>query len=139
MTNKRYEIIERVPTVWEHQTLWEAVGWGSVNLDMTERSLSNSVYGIVIIHEQSVVGMGRIVGDGVMYFYIQDVAVLPGHQNKGIGKLIIDHLLGYINRKAFTGAFVGLFATQANDAFYEKFGFKDYSPTMTGMFKVIEK
>lgn len=139
MTNKQYEIIERSPTVSEHQKLWEAVGWGGVNLDMTRQSLANAVYSIVVIHEESVIGMGRIVGDGVMYFYIQDVAVLPEYQNKGIGKLILDHLLTYINQNGLAGAFVGLFASQANDTFYEKFGFKDYSPTMTGMFKVIEK
>lgn len=141
MTNNQYEIIERPPTVAEHKTLWESVGWGTVNIQMTEQSIANSVYAVVAVFEGNVVGMGRIVGDGAMYFYIQDVAVLPDHQNKGIGKLIVEQLVSYIkNCKHENGsAFVALFASRGKDKFYEQFGFKDYSPEMTGMFTVIDK
>lgn len=138
MLNRQFEIIERLPTVLEHQTLWEAVGWGSVNIEMTERSIANSVYGVVAVHDKNIIGMGRIVGDGAMYFYIQDVAVLPDHQGKGIGEQIIEKLLEYIRGHCSEGAFVGLFASHGKDKFYERFGFKDHSPGMTGMFMVME-
>jgi hypothetical protein len=36
-------------------------------------------------------------------------------------------------------AFVGLFASDGKSEFYEKCNFNDYSPNMTGMFKVIRK
>lgn len=141
MTNNQYEIIERPPTVAEHKTLWESVGWGTVDIEMTEQSIANSVFAVVAVFEGNVVGMGRIVGDGAMYFYIQDVAVLPKHQKNGLGKLIINHLLNYIKKcKHKNGiAFVGLFASHGNDKFYEQFGFRDYSPVMTGMFTVLDK
>ncbi|TVX93625.1 GNAT family N-acetyltransferase [Paenibacillus agilis] len=139
MHNKQYEIIERRPTVLEHKTLWEAVGWGNVNIDMTERSIDNSVYAVVVISDDQVVGMGRIVGDGAMYYYIQDVAVLPDYQKLGIGQQIVDKLMQYIRLHCVGAGFVGLFASQGEEPFYEKLGFKDYSPGMTGMFTVIEK
>ncbi|AHV95740.1 GNAT family N-acetyltransferase [Paenibacillus sabinae] len=139
MLSEQYEIIERLPTVLEHKTLWEAVGWGKVNIEMTEQSIANSVYGVIAISDGNVIGMGRIVGDGAMYYYIQDVAVLPEHQNKGIGKEIIDKLLNYINVNCAGAGFVGLFASHGKDEFYEKFGFKDHSPGMTGMFMVMDK
>ncbi|WP_138756181.1 GNAT family N-acetyltransferase [Paenibacillus sinopodophylli] len=140
MTNKTYLLIERPPTVVEHHTLWEAVGWGTVDSEMATHSISNSIYAVVVVLDEEVVGMGRIVGDGAMYFYIQDVAVLPEHQNKGIGKMIVDQLLAYIKKKKCkTGiAFVGLFASHGNDTFYETYGFKDHSPEMTGMFTVFD-
>lgn len=139
MLSGQYEIIERPPTVLEHKTLWEAVGWGSVNIEMTEQSIANSVYCVVVVSDGSVIGMGRIVGDGAMYYYIQDVAVFPEHQNRGIGKQIIEKLLKYINNHCSGAAFVGLFASHGKDKFYETFGFKDHSPDMTGMFMVMEK
>ncbi|MEH6944332.1 GNAT family N-acetyltransferase [Bacillus sp. JJ722] len=139
MINKQYEIIERSPTVLEHKTLWEAVGWGKVNIEMTEQSIANSVYCVVAISDGNVIGMGRIVGDGAMYYYIQDVAVLPEYQSKGIGKKIIDKLLNYINVNCSGAGFVGLFASHGKDKFYEKLGFKDHSPGMTGMFLVLDK
>ncbi len=82
--------------------------------------------------------MGRIVGDGHMYFYIQDVAVLPEFQGHGIGDAIINQLLQYIRSHCCSSAFVGLFASHGNDTFYERYGFKNHAPGMTGMFKVME-
>ncbi|EFM10677.1 GCN5-related N-acetyltransferase [Paenibacillus curdlanolyticus YK9] len=136
-----YEIIERPPTVDEHKSLWDAVGWGKLDTEMSEQSLANSVYGAVVVCDGKVVGMGRIVGDGAMYFYIQDVAVLPEHQKQGIGKMIVDQLLAFIKKRKYKNgiAFVGLFASHGNDKFYEQYGFKDHSPEMTGMFTVFEE
>lgn len=138
MLSRQYEIIERPPTVLEHQALWEAVGWGRVNIEMTERSIAHSVYGVVAVSDGNVIGMGRIVGDGAMYFYIQDVAVLPDHQGRGIGEQMIEKLLEFIKGHCSEGAFVGLFASHEKDKFYERFGFKDHSPGMTGMFMVMD-
>ncbi|OXM16223.1 GNAT family N-acetyltransferase [Paenibacillus herberti] len=141
MTNKQYLIIERPPTVLEHNTLWESVGWGTIDTEMTEQSIANSVYAVVVVFDGEVIGMGRIVGDGAMYFYIQDVAVLPEHQGEGIGKMIVEQLLAYIKKCKYKNgiAFVGLFASHGNDKFYESYGFKDHSPEMTGMFTVFDK
>ncbi|SDT50710.1 Acetyltransferase (GNAT) domain-containing protein [Paenibacillaceae bacterium GAS479] len=141
MINEQYEIIERPPTVVEHKTLWESVGWGTVDTEMTKQSIANSVYAVVVILDGKVIGMGRIVGDGAMYFYIQDVAVLPEHQMKGIGKMIVKQLLAYIKKCKFKNgnAFVGLFASYGKDNFYERYGFKDHSPEMTGMFTVLDQ
>ncbi|MCK9860924.1 GNAT family N-acetyltransferase [Paenibacillus sp. ATY16] len=140
MANKQYEIIKRLPTVQEHKALWEAVGWGSIHIEMSGQSIAGSLYGVVVELEGEVVGMGRIVGDGAMYFYIQDVAIAPEHQKNGLGKLIVEQLLDYIKERRHENglAFVGLFASYGNDAFYEQFGFKDHSPGMTGMFTVFE-
>ncbi len=137
-TAQHYECIERLPTTEEHASLWEAVGWGDVNTEMTAASLVHSVYGMVVVQEEKVIGMGRIVGDGHMYFYIQDVAVLPEFQGQGIGNVIIEQLIHYIRSHCFSSAFVGLFASQGNDTFYERYGFQNHAPGMTGMFKVME-
>lgn len=127
-----------MPTVEEHLHLWEAVGWGTVNSEMTAASLEGSVYGLVVRHDNRIIGMGRIVGDGIMYFYIQDVAVLPEYQAQGLGHLILERLLSYIKAHSYPGAFVGLFASHGKDSFYERYGFRNHSPGMTGMFKVME-
>ncbi len=65
--------------------------------------------------------------------------VHPDYQKKGIGKVIMNTLVEYLNTNAPDKAFVGLFASQGIEKFYEKFNFKDFSPDMTGMFTVISK
>lgn len=135
---KNLEIVERLPSVEEHLMLWTSVGWGEVNTKMTAASLAGSVYGLTVRHEDKTIGMGRIVGDGHMYFYIQDIAVLPEYQGQGIGQTIVEALLDYIQSHSESGAFVGLFASHGNDTFYERYGFRNHAPGMTGMFRVVE-
>ncbi|MFI8575453.1 GNAT family N-acetyltransferase [Rossellomorea aquimaris] len=135
---KNYELMQNTtPTLNEYITLCSSVGWKEyMNFDVAGTALANSVYSVMVKDGDEVIGMGRIVGDGAIYFYIQDVVVRPDYQSKGIGKEIMDELMRYIKEHAPSKAFVGLFASEGKEAFYEKYDFKDYSPNMTGMFMV---
>ncbi|WP_338780239.1 GNAT family N-acetyltransferase [Metabacillus sp. FJAT-52054] len=137
---KNYEFKNNIPTLEEYKYLCESVGWTHyMNFEVAETSLKNSIYCITVTDHNQIVGMGRIVGDGSIYFYIQDIVVHPDYQNNGIGNEIMNSLINFLNRNAPNKAFVGLFASQGNESFYEKYKFKDYSPNMTGMFTVISK
>ncbi|MNE58240.1 Acetyltransferase (GNAT) family protein [compost metagenome] len=103
---------------------------------MAQKSLEQSLYGVVVQYGDEIVGMGRIVGDGQIYFYIQDIAVAPAHQNKGIGRQIMTAITEYIKENAPEQAFVGLFASQGKEPFYRKYGFNNHD-AMTGMFGVV--
>ena len=83
------------------------------------------------------VGMGRLVGDGAMYWYLQEIIVLPEYQGKGIGKSIVNRLIEHIKSTAVPGTRVdvGLTAVKGKESFYEKFGFTANS---TGMRKCLE-
>lgn len=134
-----FKIHERMPTVDEHQILWESVGWGIIHKETSSQSLAHSLYGVVATVDGEPVGMGRIVGDNYMYFYIQDVAIHPTYQGTGLGKEIMERLLAYIKQRRNGGvAFVGLFSAEGKDGFYEKLGFQNHAPHMTGMFTVFE-
>jgi len=108
-----------------------------MNFDVAEEAIANSLYAVVIEHNGETVGMGRIVGDGKIYFYIQDIVVSPEHQNQGLGKKILENFCEYLKANAPQKSFVGLFAAAGKAPFYERFEFADYSPNMTGMFRVI--
>lgn len=137
---KNYKIENNIPALEEYKYLCESVGWTNyINFEVAERSLKNSIHCITVKDNEQIVGMGRIVGDGVIYFYIQDIVVHPDYQKHGIGNEIMNHLVEYLKTNAPDRAFVGLFASQGKETFYEKFNFKDFSPNMTGMFTVISK
>ena len=72
-----YTIIEQLPTVGDYNRLREAVGWGSYPPQVIAKSLPRSLYGVCALVEGQVVGMARIIGDGGLAYYIQDVVVLP--------------------------------------------------------------
>ncbi|HMO57404.1 MAG TPA: GNAT family N-acetyltransferase [Roseiflexaceae bacterium] len=133
---EQYELIDRLPTIDEYRTLCTAVGWGDiVNFAAAPTSLANSPFGVVVIHNGATIGMGRVVGDGAMYFYVQDVVVLPQHQHRRLGHRIVDRLLERIEEHTTPPVFVGLFATDHAMQLYQRFGFQMH-PGMTGMFVV---
>lgn len=137
---KNYKIENNIPTLEEYKYLCKSVGWTNyMNFEVVETSLRNSIHCITVKDKEQIVGMGRIVGDGAIYFYIQDIVVHPDYQKNGIGNEIMKILVKYLNTHAPEKAFVGLFASQGKGTFYEKYDFKDFSPDMTGMFTVITK
>ncbi|MCL2775983.1 MAG: GNAT family N-acetyltransferase [Oscillospiraceae bacterium] len=105
--------------------LREAVGWGIHPDNQAEEGLKNSLFTVTAIHNNQVIGMGRLVGDGFMICYIQDLIVLPEYQGEGIGATILERLLAYIIDNAIPNTCVtdGLFSAKDKEEFYEKFGF----------------
>jgi GNAT superfamily N-acetyltransferase len=137
MMTSPYQIVERIPTLQEYRKLCTAVGWGAVmNFEAAELALPNSLYGIVVMHQEQVVGIGRIVGDGAIFYYLQDIAVLPEHQGQGVGSIILERLVSLVLNSAPEKAFIGLFAAKGTQSFYEQFGFRAW-PEMTGMYQVV--
>ncbi len=81
------------------------------------------------------VGMGRVVGDGALNFEIVDIAVDPAHQGKGLGIMIMQSIMDYLDAEAPSGAYITLMADVPKP--YEKFGFRLSRPKSEGMYKVI--
>ena len=54
-----------------------------------EAAIKGSLYTVVAYEDNEPVGMGRIVGDGAVICYIQDLIVAPECQLYGLGHAII--------------------------------------------------
>lgn len=128
----------RSPTPSEYTKLRDSVGWWKTDEKAIETALKNSLFSLVVLENGDVVGIGRIIGDGGLYFYIQDLIVHPEYQNKGLGKMMINELLHYIKANAKRGAFVGLMAAKGHKKYYEQFGFKARDADAPGMYQVIK-
>ena len=129
--------VDRVPTPEEHRRLAESVGWThAFDWDAMPASLAASVCGVIVQRDGETVAMGRVVGDGVYYFYVQDVVVLPELQGQGIGDEVLRRLVARVDEIAPPKAFIGLFAAGESPRFYERHGFAVHQG-MTGMFRVV--
>ncbi len=122
--------------------LRESVNWKNNSEEQTRKALENSYYDLVVFHGEIPVGMARIVGDGT-YHVIVDVIVSPEHQGQGIGKILINKLITYIEENTFDGSRVSvqLIAEKGKEPFYQKQGFKliPHEYCGSGMRKVIYK
>ena len=109
----------------EFNLLYDSVGWGAYNEDITKRALDNTFYSVSVYENDTIVGFGRIIGDTICFMYIQDIMVKPEFQNKKIGTLIMNKLLKKVGelKKQNPDIRVYLGATKDREKFYEKFGF----------------
>ncbi|KAL2787394.1 putative GNAT family acetyltransferase [Aspergillus keveii] len=102
---------------------------------------TGSWYGVYITYTNpslpetsTAVAMGRIISDGGWYFHIADMAVLPAHQRKGLGDVVLKELLRYIRENAPEGEpYVNLLADPPGRKLYTKNGFVESAPVSTGM------
>src|SRR4051812_19516421 len=130
-------IEERPPTAEELHTLAEAVGWTDhYDWPTIGGALANSLYGLVALDGSRVVGCARVVGDGVRYFYVQDVLVDPEREGDGIATTLVETLLEWIHSTAPAVAFVGLYSSPEARGVYEGLGFAA-PEDMTGMVRTI--
>lgn len=123
MTEKQFTLAFEAPSVADFLQLRAAVGWTKINAKLVKQSLINSLFHVSAYHNQQLVGMGRIVGDGALHFYIQDVMVTPTHQRLGVGTTLMEHIETYIDKNAEQGATIGLMAAQGKENFYRRYGY----------------
>jgi GNAT superfamily N-acetyltransferase len=138
MPSTAFHVVERIPTIEEYLALREAVGWGRLDELMTERGLAHALFSVCVLHDEQVIGCGRVIGDGGLYFYLQDIMVLPAYQGRGVGTQLMQAILAYLDDHALPGAFVGLMAAKGATGFYTKFGFAVRPPERPGMYRILE-
>ena len=128
-----YTFHEEIPSVGKYNELRELVGWGSLDKETVEKSLPRSVYSVVAkLNDDEVVGFARMVGDGGLCFYIQEIIVHPDHQRKGIASTFMKYILGYLNDNATKRSYIGVFSGKGLEGFYKKYGFWERPTSVMG-------
>ena len=112
-------------------------GFAEIPVEHARKALQNGLLNVSAIYHGELVGMGRLVGDGAMYWYLQEIIILPNFQRKGIGTMIVNHLIDYAKANSITGKFttIGGVSAKGKEPFYKKMGFDIIS---TGIKKMIE-
>ena len=105
--------------------LWESVWDEAPSIEQVELAMENTLFRISIYDNDKLIAMARLIGDKGLDYYIKDVVVIPEYQGKGVGRMLIEELLKYINNNGIinTEIFVELCAMPEVIPFYEKFGF----------------
>ena len=134
-------VCENALTPEEFRRLFTSVGWEAPGLDQISGALKNSWKVFSLWEDGIPVGMARLLGDGGMSFYLKDFAILPEWQGKGLGKLLMEHILHSLRKELPPGWAVSLelISAQGKEGFYERMGF-DLRPSEddgAGMFQMV--
>ena len=118
-----YVLVERFPDAAAYARLRAAAGLSRKSADAAARGVADTLYGVSVLRDGELVGMGRIVGDGGCFFFVVDIAVEPAHQRRGLGKRIMAALDTWLRANAPETAHVALFADGEARHLYAKYGF----------------
>lgn len=125
---------ELVPSGEDFINLVDSAGWKGITEKGPEKlgfALQSSWYVMTAYEEDKLVGIGRIISDGVFQAIICDLIVLPEYQGKGIGSEILMRLLYQCEQKEIL--MVQLFAAKDKNTYYKKFGFEARPDDAPGM------
>lgn len=87
------------------------------------KAIVQNTYAFAVAKEQNkIIGMGRVISDGVSDAYIQDVYVDLAHRGKGVGKAIIDKLVNHLKKNKIL--WIGLIGNPGTESFYKPLGFE---------------
>jgi ribosomal protein S18 acetylase RimI-like enzyme len=124
-----HDIEIRLVDVWnveEIADLYRAGGWWKETYEVSgliPLMKGSFAFAVAIDRKTSrLAGMGRVLSDGVSDCYIQDLVVLPGYREKGIGTKIVATLVEAC--KARGVSWIGLIAEPGSERFYESLGFR---------------
>ena len=113
-----------LPSIEEYNMLRRLAEWPVLDRQLVEVGLSNSLFSVVVRDNADVIlGMGRVIGDGAIYLHIQDVIVRPEYQRRGIGKMIMEELMTFVNGTGGNYTNIGLMCSKGREPFYKNFGF----------------
>lgn len=107
--------------------LYRAQGWWQANDDAKEDLVAKLIAGsqcfVLAMEDETVVGMGRAISDGISDAYIQDVTVRLDRRKQGIGKMILRAL---VDRLHEDGIFwIGLISEPGSAGLYKGAGFQE--------------
>ena len=131
--HSNYRIEPRVPGVDDYLRLRHLSGLSPFSREAAEKGLPNSIFGVCLMNGDAVIGMGRIVGDGGCFFQVTDIAIMPEHQGRGLGKVIMAALTDHIESQLPKTAYVSLIADLPANRLYQQFGFTETAPRSIGM------
>lgn len=120
--------------------LWETVWGDGPSLEQTELAMKHTLFRISVWDGEKIAAMARMNGDLGLDYYIKDVVVRPEYQHKGIGRMMINELLKFINDNGVKGTeiFVELCAVSDKIPFYEKLGFEANEAQRLKLFHRVE-
>jgi len=118
------EFRTEIPAHDQFWKLFQTTGWNKnyqLSPDKLMQALHSSWCVLGAYDSEQLVGLGRVVSDGVLHAMIYELIVLPEYQGQGIGGKILEQLVQRCEKAGIRD--IQLFCARGKRDFYEKRGF----------------
>jgi GNAT superfamily N-acetyltransferase len=110
------------PTARELKDLYDGTGWGDRPVEVFAAALSGSwVVCTARDTDGTVLGVGRLIGDGALHAFVTELIVALEARGQGIGAHILARLVAESRARGVED--VQLFAARGRTEFYRRNGF----------------
>ena len=125
MLDKKFKIRIDVRNVEIYLNLRSQVKWKQLTSNQAQKALVNSLIVATAFDGDKPIGMGRVVGDGAVISYIQDLIVVPEYQGMGVGSDILKTLIEFVDGLTEDGSemMLCLMCAKGRESFYKKHNF----------------
>jgi len=126
-----------MPSAKNYINLRVKAGMGKKDQNRAEIALKNSLFTISIYEDnsESMLGFGRVVGDGGITYVISDIMVDPKYQRQGYGTIIMQEIDRYLSQNTYEDSYICLIANSPADKLYKKFKFSYLPDNKCGMLR----
>ena len=127
----------KIPSANNYISLRIKAGMGEKDQERAEIALKNSLFTVSIYEDNSgsLLGFGRIVGDGGITYVISDIMVDPQYQRQGYGTIIMEEIDQYLSQNTYEDSYICLIANSPADKLYNKFKFSYLPDNKCGMLR----
>jgi len=115
------ESTSKIIDIGQIRLLRKSIDWQPRSEKTWKEVLSKSSFVYSVWDGKRLIGMGRLVEDGIMCM-LYDIVVHKNYQNKGIGKMIVNKLLDQTKNKKYCS--IALFTDKDKVGFYKKLRFE---------------
>jgi spermidine synthase len=116
--NPKTQRLKQIVKVYKDANWWYEYD----NLRKLKKIIKGSFLFFVVILNNDVIGIARIISDGINDAYIQDFTILKEFRNQGIGTKFLRFILKKLKNKGFK--WIGLISQKRTVSLYRRAGFK---------------
>jgi spermidine synthase len=116
--NPKTQRLKQIVKVYKDANWWYEYD----NLRKLKKIIKGSFLFFVVLLNNDVIGIARIISDGINDAYIQDFTILKEFRNQGIGTKFLRFILKKLKNKGFK--WIGLISQKRAVSLYRKVGFK---------------
>ncbi len=104
-----------------HKEIKDSYWGGNRTTELTTTTIDNSICFGVYTKENEQIGFARVLTDKVVFAYIMDLMVFNPYKGKGIGKRLVEYILGHPSIK---DVLTKALKTKDAHSLYEQYGFR---------------
>ena len=111
----------------EYMELRKKAGWVEFPIEEAELCVKNAYLVLCVRDGEKAVGVVRLLWDGGYVAFLSDLIVDPAYQGRGIGRTLVETVIGRIkdNMKPGYKVKLTLNSSRGKEPFYRKFGFNE--------------